>query len=128
VRRSGQASRERSAPSIEFPANRQATQRFRRRRRTGTLAARDRGVERNPLTHARPCLDHADELVTEDERLGQDDVADGAFVEPVQIGAAEPDGGDTHQDFVRVRRRHRLLVEPQVALVVESQRDHRDCP
>jgi hypothetical protein len=80
-----------------------------------------------PLTRA-PRLDHADELVTEDERLGQNDIADGAFVEPVQIGAAEPTAVTRTRTSVRVRRGHRLLVEPQVALVVESQRDHRGCP
>ena len=91
-------------------------------------AARDRGVERNPLTRPRSRLDHADELVAEDERPGQNDIADGALVEPVQIGAAEPDGGDAHEDLVVARRRHRLLVEPQVALVMEAQRDHRGWP
>ncbi len=88
----------------------------------------DRRVEGNPLARPRSRLDHADELVAENERPRQDDVADGALVEPVQIGAAEPDGSDAHENLVVTRRRHRLLVESQVALVVKAQRDHRGCP
>ena len=91
-------------------------------------AARDRGVEGNPLACPRPRLDHADELVAENERLRQDDVADPALVEPVQVGAAKPDGGHAHEDLVFAGRRHRLLVQPKIAPVVKAERDHRGWP
>ena len=84
------------------PANRQARQRFSSPARHG--AQPPHGIAGSSATRspvARPRLDHADELVTEDERPRQDDVADPALAEPVQVGAAQADGGDAHEHLVR---------------------------
>jgi hypothetical protein len=91
-------------------------------------AARVRGIERDAFTRTRPVRHRADELVPEHERVIEHRVSDAALREPVQVGAAEADGGHAQEQLARRGLGRRLVVQAQVALVVETKRDHRGCP
>jgi hypothetical protein len=57
--------------------------------------------------------------VPEHERVRQSGVADRPLGPPVQVGPADPDRRDPHQDLARVRAGHRrrFLADPDVALL-----------
>ncbi len=88
-------------------------------------AAGDLRVEGNPLACPRSVDDHARRLVAEDQRPGEDGVADPGFVVPVQVGAADPHGRHPDQDLVRPRDGGRLVGQAEVADAVEAERPHR---
>jgi hypothetical protein len=76
------------------------------------------------LPFARPSGNDAKELVTQYEGLRELGVPDAAFTEPVTIGTAEPDSGDTDQELIVVGCRFDFVVQAKVTGVMESQRSH----
>ena len=88
--------------------------------RAAARAARNRGVEADPLSRPRARSHHTGDLVAEDEWTAQRCVADAAFLEPVQIGAAKPHGLHLKQEFAVGWFRRRFLVEAQVMPVVQT--------
>ena len=76
--------------------------------------AGDGGVQR----HAPPVVGDTGELVAEDEGPGEAGVADPPLGEPVEVGAAEPDGRHPHERLTLARLRAVLLVQAHVALPV----------
>jgi hypothetical protein len=72
----------------------------------------------------------ARELVAGHERPRDPRAADAALLEPVQVGAAQPDGRDAHQRLALRRRGHGLVVQTHVACAVEPCRAHYffSCP
>ena len=91
----------------------------------GAPLARDGGIDGDPLPRPRSRGDHPGRLVTQDQRLAEAHPTDGALAEPVEVRAADPDGGDADERLARPRQRHRLVGEPGVTGAVEADDLHR---
>jgi hypothetical protein len=94
-------------------------------RPTGLAAeARDRRVDRHEPAAKATGLDHPGELVAEDQRSLELDIAGPAVGEPMPVGAAQAHRGDPHESVARIRGRGWLVVDPELAAGVESEREH----
>src|SRR5206468_4580784 len=70
-------------------------------------------------------LDATDDLVTEDERFAQRERTDGAVPVVMQVGAADPAMGVTHQNLTGFGRRPRQVVDSQIASSMNHESLHR---
>ena len=86
--------------------------------------AGDRRVDRHSSAAQRAGRHEPGELVAEDQRHVEHRVADPAVDQPVAIRPAEPDRRDLDQGFARAWLGHRLIVQPQSAIGVETERQH----
>jgi hypothetical protein len=77
------------------------------------------GVDGDAAAVERAALDHARELVADDQRVCELRVADPALVVPMQVRAADPHGLHAHQALPRAGRRPRLVGDAQVAHPVQ---------
>jgi hypothetical protein len=73
---------------------------------------------------ARSALDDSCEFVARHHRSRQLRVADTRLGEPVQVGSAQPDGGNAHQFLTGTRGWHSLAVAPDIPHPVESRNGH----
>ena len=64
--------------------------------------------------------DASGELVAQDQRVVHDVVADPAVLVVMDVAAAHTDGGDLHQDLVRVQLRDGQCFHGHVALALED--------
>ena len=69
--------------------------------------------------------DPSGEFVAEDQRVVHDVVADPAVLVVVDVAAADADGGDLHQDLVRVELRDGQGFHGHVALALQDGGAHR---
>jgi hypothetical protein len=85
-----------------------------------------------PVGGARPALFHdARELMAENERCRHVCIAYAGVGVRVKVAAADAGGRDSHDSFIRARRRRlREILHPQVSRAMESDADHvsRDAP
>ena len=91
----------------------------------GASLARDGGIDGDALPRPRSRGDHPGRLVTQDQRLAEAHATDAALAEPVEVRAADPDGGDADERLARPRQRHRLVGDPGVTGAVEADDLHR---
>ena len=97
--------------------------------RTGSArAAGNGGIDGNAFALTRAGGDHARELVPEHERMLELGVADSALEQPVAVRAAEPHGGDAHEQLAGRGRGVRLVVQAQLVRPVQPERPQPACP
>jgi len=87
-------------------------------------AAPDGRVDRHQLTVPGAALDHAGGFVAEHQRPGQGRITDPALAPPVQVRAADADGGHPHQAHPPAGFRHRLVFQPEIPDRVQPRRLH----
>ena len=88
------------------------------------VSTRVRRLHDDPLALARAGDDEAAHLVAEHERLDHLRLADAAVLVPVEVGAAQPDGGDADELLPRRGDGLGFLVDTDVAGAVQSKHFH----
>ena len=90
------------------------------RRALPTASAGVLRLDRDPLADAAgvdpgaDCGDPARQLMAEDHRLVDDEIADPTVAVVVDVGTAYADGGDLDEHLVGCRRRDRAILDRQV--------------
>ena len=82
-------------------------------------------VDRHPCPRPRTRLDHAGDLVPQDEWPLEPRVADGTFLVPMEVRTAQAHRGHPDQHLTVGRRGSRLIVEANVETCVETGDGHQ---
>jgi hypothetical protein len=84
-----------------------------------TFEARDGRIDRNALPGTRTGANGPRRLVAEHKRSLEPSVTDAALAEPMEVRAADPDGGDADQSLASGRTGDRRVHDAQVAHAVQ---------